>query len=57
MVFMAESGMNKTLKQKKAAKNILKANIVNSATGSTLITMAKNKKWLGRLDSNQQRPG
>jgi hypothetical protein len=40
MVFMAESGINKTFKQKKAAKNILIANIVNSATVSTLVTMA-----------------
>ena len=40
MVFMAESGINKTFIQKKAAKNILIANIINSATVSTLVTMA-----------------
>ena len=40
MVFMAESGINNTFIQKKAAKNILIANIANSATVSTLITMA-----------------
>ena len=57
MVFMAECGINRTFKQKKAAKNILIANIANSATVSTLVTMAKNEKWLGRLDSNQQRSG
>ena len=40
MVFIAESGINNTFKQKNAAKNILIANIANSATVSTLITMA-----------------
>jgi len=41
MAFMAESGINSTFKQKNAAKNILIANIANSATVSTLLTMAR----------------
>jgi len=41
MVFMAESGISKTFKQKKAAKNILIASIASSATVSTLVTMAR----------------
>ena len=40
MVLMVDSGINKTFKQKNAAKNILIANIVNSATVSILVTMA-----------------
>jgi hypothetical protein len=41
MVFMVETGTNKIFKQKNAAKNILIANIANSATVSTLVTMAR----------------
>jgi len=37
-------GNNITLKQKNAAKNIDIAKIINSATVSTLISMARNKK-------------
>ena len=57
--FVFPFGNNIILKQKNAAKNIAMAKTLSSAIVSrtTLVTIDLDKKTLGRLDSNQQRPG